>query len=318
MADEQNQRLKNGTFGVLAGGAVGALASLITNEDSLVIHGVFGAAAGAAIGWLVYLLLAFIASREWGQRLVEYHVHGLRGVREKLVADERALLVRALGSWGSNFTRVVMLQRTYVVERFPSESGQQQGHDLDAVQESPNPLIRMLIQSWLTYAVDTFNLVLDALDAQDKYRSRASVIVFGSDDDGNPAGAHWCSYSGRLSPHRDQFFREKSFAYLVSCGKEVSPFYTSAKAANQKGEKRSGSTYYSFILFKLTDNAVLTVDWPGRLKKNDPQVRIVRDLFYLDINPAIQNLLQAWRGDLAEEVGLAPLEKSRPAVTEPS
>jgi hypothetical protein len=80
MADEQNDRLRQGTFGAIAGGAVGGFAAIITGQQTLVLVGVFGSACGAIVGWIVYLGLSVLASWKWARTLVEYHVSGLKDV----------------------------------------------------------------------------------------------------------------------------------------------------------------------------------------------------------------------------------------------
>jgi hypothetical protein len=293
LADEQQQRLRNGTFGALAGSAIGAVASLITKDNTLLIEGAFGSAVGAATGWAVYLILAFIASRDWGKRLVEYHVHGLAGVHAQILADEKMLLIQALNLWGSNFGRAVGIGRDRILAK---------AHTQDC-----NYWSRLVIVGWLTTAIDTFNLVLDALASQHKYRSRATVVVFGRTLDGEIVGRHWCSYSGRLAAHRSDPFDTKSFAYSVLSGSLPSPFFTNSELANREAQKRTGGRYYSFVLFRINDHAVLSIDWPEELDEGDPQMRIVRDLFYLEVVPAIIDVLACWQGSLSTEVSLRSL-----------
>lgn len=293
LADEQQQRLRNGTLGALAGSAIGALASLITKDDTLLVAGAFGSTVGAATGWIVYLALAFIASREWGKRLVEYHVHGLRGVHERILSDEKALLLQALNYWGGNFSRAVGIERDRVLDK--------------ARTENCNYWIRLMILGWLTTAVDTFNLVLDTVASQHKYRSRATVLVFGRTANDEIVGRHWCSYSGRLPAHRRDPFDSTSYAYGVLTGSLPSPFFTNSDLANREAQQRSGGRYYSFVVLRINEHAVLSVDWPEELEETDPQMRIVRDLFYLEVVPAIIDVLACWRGSLAAEVSLSSL-----------
>jgi hypothetical protein len=164
-----------------------------------------------------------------------------------------------------------------------------------------------MVVGWITTAVDTFNLVLDALAAQHKYRSRATVVVFGQATDGEILGRHWCSYAGRLPAHRRDPFDKASFAYAVLGGSLASPFFTNSELANEEAQKRTGGRYYSFVLFRINDDSVLSVDWPEELDETDPQMRIVRDLFYMDVVPAIVDVLACWRGCLAAEVSLSSI-----------
>jgi len=50
MADEQNDRLRQGTFGAIAGTTVGGLASIMQKDGTLLLIGVFGSACGAIVG----------------------------------------------------------------------------------------------------------------------------------------------------------------------------------------------------------------------------------------------------------------------------
>jgi hypothetical protein len=50
MANEQKDRLVQGTFGAIAGSSVGALAAVIQKEPNLLLISVFGSAVGATFG----------------------------------------------------------------------------------------------------------------------------------------------------------------------------------------------------------------------------------------------------------------------------
>jgi hypothetical protein len=50
MGDEQDQRLKNGTFGAVAGTSIGGLAGLMTKQADLLVVGFFGSVVGALNG----------------------------------------------------------------------------------------------------------------------------------------------------------------------------------------------------------------------------------------------------------------------------
>src|SRR5436309_8828151 len=108
MADDQHDRLRQGTFGAIAGTTVGGFGAVVNKEPSLLLIGAFGSAAGAIVGWVVYLGLSILASRQWARRLIEYHVGGLKGVRERISLDERNLLLAALNVWSQNFRGMVL------------------------------------------------------------------------------------------------------------------------------------------------------------------------------------------------------------------
>src|SRR6266568_3447185 len=61
MADEQNERLKNGTFGAIAGSSIGGIAALLTSQHALLITGFLGSAIGGFFGWLAILWFSYKA-----------------------------------------------------------------------------------------------------------------------------------------------------------------------------------------------------------------------------------------------------------------
>jgi hypothetical protein len=293
MADDQSQRLRNGAFGTIAGASLGGIAALFVDDKLLVLYGVFGSAIGASAAWLVYLILAFVAQKPAGRRVLEYHIKGLAGVHEQLIADENTRLREALYSWGTSFARTITYEKDVLAHEGKSES--------------INASIRLAIHNWLSTIVNTFNLVLDAIaETPLDYRCRATLILFGCDDKGHPKGRHWISFAGRLAAHQTgHLFDTASYAYKVLSEDVKSPCFTSAEEANNKGqERRSVDRYVSFILIRVSDRAVLSVDWPGKHDANDPYIRIVRDLFHLEVGPAVSELMDMWTGDIEQEVGL--------------
>src|SRR5882724_2593252 len=114
MSDDQNDRLRQGTFGAIAGASVGGLAAILQKDGQLLLIGVFGSASGAIIGWLVYLGLSLLASWKWARSLIEYHVGGLKGVRTRIDLEDQRLLLKALNLWSQNF-RGMVLRETQVI-----------------------------------------------------------------------------------------------------------------------------------------------------------------------------------------------------------
>src|SRR5258708_6613196 len=150
MADEQNDRLRQGTFGAIAGTSVGGLAAVFEKEPNLLLIGIFGSACGAVVGWVIYLGLSLLPHFRWGRRLIEYQV-------------------------------------------------------LTNQTNSPCAMIM--------------------------------------------------------------------------------------PEANKQGENRDKPTYQSFLVFRLNDDAVLSLDWPGNFAEQDPYVNVARALVHLDVGPAIGKLL---------------------------
>jgi hypothetical protein len=292
MADEQNDRLRQGTFGAIAGTSVGGLAAVIQKEPNLLLIGVFGSAVGAVVGWVVYLGLSILASRKWARRLIEYHVSGLKGVRDRIEIDDKNLLLNALNVWSQNYRGMVLRETTFIVGRVDSA-------DYDN-------WTTIAIRGWLTSLIDAFNLVLDALAEKPEYRSRASVIVFGKKSN-KVVGRHWISYSGDRQVHKKDDFGPDSIAYEVLSNSRNSPCFITMQAASQQGEDRGNPTYTSFLVFRLSDCAVLSLDWPGKIEERDPYVNVARGLLHLDVGPAIGNLLKPRKNPVTKDVDLDPL-----------
>ena len=294
MADDQAQRLRNGAFGAIAGASLGGIAAIFENNKLLVLYGVFGSAIGASAAWLVYLFLAYVPRKPAGRRILEYHIRGLAGVHDQLIADENTRLREALDSWGANFARTIDHEKNILVHQGNSDS--------------LNTSIGLAIYNWLSTIVNTFNLVLDAIaETPLDYRCRATLILFGYDHEDRRSGSHWISFAGRLPAHRTTRFDTTSYAYKVLAEEFQSPSFATAEAANKGGQERGGvGRYYSFILFRVNDRAVLSVDWPGKLDEHDPYIVIVRNLFHLEVGPAVAELLASWRGALEHEIGLRP------------
>lgn len=299
MADEQSHRLKQGTFGALAGTAVGGLAAVIDKQPTLLLIGVFGSAAGAIVGWIVYLGLSALAGQRWrwARRLIEYHVTGLKGVRDQLHLDERNQILSALNIWSQNF-RGMVLRETHVILASSSS-------------KDYNAWVKIALRGWLTSLIDAFNLVLDALAEKPEYRSRVTLVVFGSRS-GEAVGRHWISYAGHQQSHTKRAFGPQSIAYQVLDNQKESPYFTTIERGNKEGETRGSteSSYSSFFVFRLNDSVVLSMDWPGKHEVQDPYVNVAKALLQLDVAPAMGELLDKWSGEIASEVGLEPLAKA--------
>jgi hypothetical protein len=300
MADEQNDRLKQGTFGAIAGASVGGLAAIMQKDGTLLLVGVFGAASGAIVGWVVYLGLSVLASRKWARTLIEYHVSGLKGVRSRIDLEDERQILRALNLWSQNFRGMVLRETQVILANRTSPDFSQ--------------WVSIAVRGWLTSLVDAFNLVLDALAEKSEYRSRVTIIVFGLRDDDEPVGRHWLSYAGDRQGHKQTDLTSQSVAYKVVRGPLHSPYFTTLESANKDGQDRGDKLYSSFYVFRLNDHAVLSLDWPKEIKENDDYISIARRLLYLDVAPAIGRLLDCYKS-LATEVGLKewPTGVQRPA-----
>src|ERR1035438_7419698 len=93
MADDQNERLKNGAFGAVAGTSIGGLAGLMKNQPDLVILGFFGSVVGATLGWVVYFAISFLARNPKFRPALDFMTGGLKAVKESLDIDSPARLL---------------------------------------------------------------------------------------------------------------------------------------------------------------------------------------------------------------------------------
>lgn len=287
MGEEQEKRLRNGTFGAIAGSSMGGFAGLLKNQPELLLVGVLGSTIGATAGWLIYLLLSWLAIFPTGRRILYYQMGGLQAVLNQLRLDTIDQQMLVLQTWGESFRRLVALQMHALLSAQP-------GGEIERAS-------RLVIEGWLTSFTDVFNLIFDLAHEKD-YRSRIAIIVFGNTKEGETVGKYWLRYSGALDGHRDQAFKSESTAYKVLEESLRSPYFQTLEEANKNGEKRpSGQAYKSFITFRINSSAVMVLDWPG---ENDQRVEIAKSVCHQDLVPAIRATLDRWSKSLQEEVEL--------------
>jgi hypothetical protein len=296
MGDEQNERLKNGTFGAVAGTSIGGLAGLMKNQPDLVVVGFFGSVVGALIGWLTYLWLSYMATRDPNWRtMLDFQTGGLKAVQSRIALDDQQKILKALNVWRDDFSRMILADKAKLV----TLSG-------DAFCHSA----RITINTWIVSVVDFFGFFFDTLANKPNYRSRVTVILFGRKD-GAITGSHWIAYAGDLTPHRkDQLFDQGSIGYQVLSGQKPSTYFTTSQSAKTEGQKRADDpSYRPFITFRINDSAVLAIDWPNDLPSDgsDPYVAFARSLFQSLITAAIGELLDHWPTSVQTNVHLQPL-----------
>jgi hypothetical protein len=295
MADDQEQRLKNGTFGAVAGSAIGGLAALLDNQPALLVVGFLGSAVGGLLGWLAFLLLSRSVGKPGGRNWLEYYAGGFKGLREKLHLDDQQVLLAAFDSWHINFSRLVSNQRSSLLSLPKSASTDQYA--------------QLVIEGWLVTLVDIFALIFKTLAHKPEYQSRVTIILFGKSG-GTITGKHWVAYSGSLAAHKPLGFGEDSVAYKVLKGDIQSPYYATGAEAKDKWQDRGQQSYRPFYCFRLNGNAVLSVDWPQDLKDDPTKDEFVKkavELFQADIAPSVGMLLDRWSAPLHANVGLDPL-----------
>src|SRR3989442_415115 len=106
--------------------------------------------------------------------------------------------------------------------------------------------------------------VLDALASKPEYRTRITAVVFGRRD-AEIIGRHWISYSGQRQSHTKRDFTDKSIAYQVIASQKNDPCLTTMADANKEAQDRGQQLYSSFLVFRLNENAALSLDWPGKI-----------------------------------------------------
>lgn len=291
MADDQEQRLKNGTFGAIAGSAIGGIAAMLTNQPALLVIGFLGSSVGGLFGWFAFLLLSWSVGKPGGRNWLEYYVGGFQGLRDKLNLDDQRVLLSALDAWRLDFSRMLSTQK----------------HCLLSFAKTPatDGYARLTIETWLVLTVDIFALILKTLAEKPEYRSRVTIIVFGKEGEAI-VGRHWISYTGSLPAHKPKDFNETSIGYKVLKGEEPSPYFSTSKQAKDSGQNRGQQTYRPFFTYRLNRDAVLSIDWPEDLKEDDEFVKRAVDLFQTDITPSIAAILDHWSKPLQEAVGLKP------------
>jgi hypothetical protein len=294
MSEEQQTRLRNGAFGVVAGSSMGALAGLFNKQPDLLAVGFLGSTVGGVAGWVVHIILSLLAGTKRGRPLLEYQFGGFSSVRNRLQLDDQELLLSALKAWRDNYTRMLDKQREAV-------------RDLDANQREA--VARLLIETWLVSFVDLYGLVFGAIAEKRQYRSRVTVILFGMDNDGKKVGKHWISYAGPLESHKKTVaFPENSIGYKVLTEQLPTPYFTDSLTASAKdGHARAEQEDRPFYTFRLNGDAVVSLDWPNGMKEDDAYMRLARDTFHSDVCPTIGELLTFWKTPVQAEVGLRQL-----------
>lgn len=292
MAEEQSTRIKNGAFGALAGSAVGGLAAIFAKDEMLLVVGFVGSAVGALLGWFAAVMLCLWASEfKVGRDVLTYLTGGFKGVREKLEFEADQPLLDALNSWSQDFARKMNRQRETMLQ-FPEG-------------EQTNSFIQLIVSDWLVSIVNFLD-VLFGLAKRPKYRSRATLIIYGKQN-GSVVGRHWVSAAGALASHKRRDFNDKSIGYKVLMGELSSPYFTTAAVAKQQGQDRGEERYLPFLTFRVCDSAILAIDWHDKLEPNDRFINRARVLFQNDVCPAIACLLKHWHGEIGQEVKLGPL-----------
>jgi hypothetical protein len=293
MAEEQDKRLRQGTFGAIAGSSMGAIAALITKQEQLLVIGFFGSSMGGLAGWLISILLSLAARTATGRTMLDYQIGGWKAVRDTLYLNDKGQLLGAMRQWIQNFIRQINRQKKVIITQEKSII--------------VNHFIKTTIDEWLASITNVLGLLFDVAE-KEKYRSRVAIIIFGKDNDKNVIGKYWVSEAGGLKPHKiTKAFDNTSIGYKVLIEDEASPYFTTGDEAKKSGQDRGKQSYLPFYTFRLNGSAILTLDWHDKLEESNLFVIEAKNLFQNDICPMIKELLEYWHGDIREDIGLQPL-----------
>jgi hypothetical protein len=287
IAEEQNERIKSGIFGLMGGTGAGAIASLITSDNELLLIGVAGSAVGAVLGWFTSLILcAWVHKSETGKAVLTYLSTGFSGLRAEITLNERIknqnLQIDAIRTWNSYKSRTIQKQLTDILEIEKS---------IDR-----NAVVKIVVNEWLASVVNMFEFLFRlGGNSFQGYRPRATVIRF-KQIEGNQVGNHWVfNTGGQRSFNTIKTFGENSVGYKVLTGELPSPHFDNFESANKTGENRGAiNEEKSFMTFYVSDDTILAVDWPSVLALEDSIVKTISNLFEDDICPSINKLIKNW------------------------
>ena len=267
LAQKQDERLKNSSFGALASGVITLIITFLKkdNQQNDLLYAFLGSAIGAFNGWLVYLSIAVMAFLRYNVIIpfIELVAHGLDSMSDNIVSYENAQSSDKL---------------KYYLERLASELNTRIGSldniaALDKVNEDKTDLAtrKMLLQQRkeflesiarfiLTSIVELFNLVYGSM------RFRASILKFQYTRDANgkkiyQEGRHWLYYYGSGQPFRkDKTFDQTTSAYdMVSTGDRTMELFD--LSSDKVADRQAADRYQYFSLFRLNDWCILTLDW---------------------------------------------------------
>lgn len=297
MADDQATRLKHGTFGTMAGSAIGGITAMMKNDPALLVVGFLGASVGALLAWFTFLVLSWTASRTGGRGrdMLEYYVGGFQGLRDRLDLDDQDRVLFALDEWRIRFAQMVRQQKD---EALVIPKG-----------ENSDRFIALTIRGWMIHMVDVLTLVLKTLAKKEGYQPRMSIIVFRGVGD-SAEGRHWLSYSGDLRRHKDRQFNKDSIGYKTlndQIPDDIKDNYFTTPDAEKRGQKFGNQPYMGFFCFRINEYAVITIDWPKKLEKDPRENPFVAKCILLlrsDIIPSVEAILAHWSKPLSEEVAL--------------
>lgn len=304
-AKEQADRLKNSGFGALASSVISILITMLEKDKSdgtnvyLIAYTFAGCALGALIGWLVILWIVNDATkRKQKNSLVKIELlyTGLSGVKTEINRRERQNILEFLKEWNSDFENTLCKEMTTEGDNYSTN-----------------------IYTWLKINCDLYRIALKTFGKNindysiEDYQSRASLIIFGrniNESNSIIEGYHWISYEGvRPKFKRNTVFGVEHDAYKVITQEQPSIFKHDPN--NDKSPKRAINNnegdYKTYLLFRVNDFCVLTIDWQSKIKDDDDIFDVLKSLFQKSICPKISEILEGKEVEILKTKNLIPL-----------
>jgi len=301
-AKEQADRLKNSGFGTLASGIVSILITMFekNNENGadiyLIAYSFTGCALGALSAWLIIYHIVKEAVKPEKQKdknkknkatLVEVELlyTGLSGVKAEITKRERQDILNFLKEWNFDFDKTISKEMAIT--------------DSDCFK---------VIYTWLKLNCDLYRIALKTfgnnLDySPEDYQSRASLIVFGQREDNYIEGYHWISYEGERHEFKKcTAFKQDSDAYKVISQEYPSIFKYDP---NKTSTPRAGGDYKTYLLIRINNFCVLTIDWQSKIKEDDDIFDILKCLFQKSICPKIAEMIKDKQVEILNSKGLS-------------
>jgi hypothetical protein len=283
LADDQAQRIKQGAFGAVAAGGVTAVVALIQKEGdtsvSYILYSFYGSTFGGFVGWLVFVFIAALTYYRYGVLMpfVELITSGFGKFRDQIILLENSPSLAKLQGWMERFERELRSQ-LYKVEL---------NTDFKNCSEKQQLLFyKQQVSIILMAAVEQFNLVFGTV------HFRSTIIRFPDITNKDENGCHdfELSYYGTMKRFKDTPFDAESKAYMMATGQIKGKSKTFDTNDMNVPAREPRDRYVSFILFKLTDMSVLSIDWAQDETKQ--RLQTLEDRINESLMPLLTDLME--------------------------
>jgi len=296
-AKEQADRLKNSGFGTLASSAVSILITMLQKDNNfyLIAYTFAGCALGALIGWIIIFHIVKKAAGKNKILMIELLYTGLSGVKEEIKKREHLNILEVLKEWNADFEKTIS-KNHFEIENDYSKT----------------------IYTWLKLNCDLYRVVLKNFGKNlndctaDEFQSRASLIIFGQKNTNvdSEEGYHWISYEGERPEFKRNFvFGKEHDAYKVITHEYPSIFKhdPNKDKSPKRAVNNNDGDYKTYLLFRVNDFCVLTIDWQSKIKDDDDIFDALKNLFQKSICPKIAEILEGKEEEILKTKNLIPL-----------